>query len=46
MYDMVELVYLEYGGTRIYGILWNYDIYDIVELVYLGNAGTRISRIW
>ena len=42
---MVELGYLEYGGTRIYGILWNYDIYDIVELGYLGYGGTMISMI-
>ena len=41
----MELGYIDYGGTRIYGILWNYDIYDIVELVYLGYAGTRIYRI-
>ena len=47
IYDMVELRYLRYGGTRISIIIrWKYDIQDIVELGYLGYGGTRISRIW
>ena len=50
---MVELGYLQYGGTgisriwetRMSMIWWNYDIYDMVELVYLGYGGTMISMI-
>ena len=43
---MSELGYLEYGGTRISMIWWNYDIKDVVELGYLEYGETRISRIW
>ena len=36
IYDMVDRVYPEYGGTSISRIWQNYDIYDMVELEYLG----------
>ena len=42
---MVEIVYLGYGGTRVFRIWWNYDIYDMAELGYLGYGGTIISTI-
>ena len=43
---MVELGYLEYGGTLMSRTSWNCDIEDMVELGYLGYGGTRVSMIW
>ena len=39
LYDMLELGYLGYGGTRISMIWWNQYIQDMVELGYLVYDG-------